>query len=260
VSVTQATGETNYLGAVTFQYTPLANGSANITAVAGDVTSNTFAVTVSGTAVTVDAPAAPVVTVSNSDTVAISVGSIDSDATHVVIEAKIQNPDDGGQLPVYVEVANLAKASLPVTVTDLTPGKQYKFRARAYVGSTYSSYSSESALVTLKRLMVEGYVSTRALNQSGVDVQVFRPPTGLWDALPLGESLGSWTGQAFSSVSVVVTGRNGPVEQAPIRVVMTRHPTTGKLRHGDRLSMIAVLDDPRTVSQPISNARVVEDV
>ena len=115
-----------------------------------------------------------------------------------------------------------------------------------------TSVAGPGTVATTKRLFVEAYASTRALNQTGVDIQVFRPaPSGR--ALPVGARIAYLTNQTFGAAAVVVAG----IQQAPIRAELSAQ-TDPPLRDGDRLSAIVTLNAPRRTTQATSNAVVVE--
>ena len=104
----------------------------------------------------------------------VTVGSIDSDATHVDIYLTRTLPT--------VEVEYLAshelKAATPFTITGLDPGATYTVRAKAWSVSDVSAFS-DSVTATQPRLFVMGHVSLSAVGETDCDVDIgYQPDAG----------------------------------------------------------------------------------
>mgnify|MGYP006054964149 CR=1 FL=1 len=199
---------------------------------------------------TLTTPAAPVVTVTNSDTVSVAVGSIDANADTVVIQAKKATDT------TYSTVGTVAVGSLPAVITGLATGTAYNFRAIVTRQGANPSAASSVGNATTQTLYVDGYIKETlvAPGSTGVDVQIWRTagPGHL-----VGEHLAYLTGQQFDVGLVNIFGDN----HARIRVTLPNQPATGtKLRTNDTVTLVArkIISGNSYWSEIKTNATVLE--
>lgn len=172
-------------------------------------------------------PATPVALRVNSDTISVTVDSIDAGATYVDIYLTRTLPSAEARYLASHEL----KAATPFSITDLDPGATYTVEAKAWSVSDESAFSA-SASVLLPRLFVFGHVSPTAVGVSGCEVDIgYQPDAG--HLLPSAYIGTGYTEQAFDSLPI----ESGGVPTARMVIQILEMPSP-KIREGDRVCMV----------------------
>jgi hypothetical protein len=234
-TVSAIAGPTNASGITTAAVTAkLALGTAILKATAGGITSAGETVTVQSSAIVLDPPAAPVVTLGDAqglkkcDTMTIAVPNIDSDATDVVIEFK---PSTGSTWGI---AGTIAKTALPHVFTNFAVGEQYDIRARVVLNAQTST-SGPMTTVTMHRLLAYGHFDPDAAGVRNVSVSVGRGADPQLGVIFPTQLLRGLTGQNFDDALVTYAGKT----YARMVVNLASQPTSGpKVYAGTMLDMV----------------------
>lgn len=173
-----------------------------------------------------DTPDAPVALRVNSDTISVTVDSIDGDATHVDVYLTRTLPSAEARFLASHELTG----DSPFVITDLDPGATYTVEAKAWSAGDESAYSDDSS-VTLPRLFVFGHVSPTAVGVTDCEVDIgYQPDAG--HQFP-SAYIGTGYTQSFDPVSIVSGGV--PTARMVIQILEMPDP---KIREGDRVCMV----------------------
>lgn len=173
-------------------------------------------------------PALPAVQTANSDTIMVTVTSIDAAATHVDVYLQQTAP----VAVAAVLASHTLKAVQPIEITNLAPGAAYTVTAKAW-STTDVSASSAGTSVTVPRLWVFGHVSTTAAGVSGVRVDIGRlPEAGRYFPSAYIGPYGGFGLRTFETVLVVWQGKN--YARMPVQLYAQPNP---KIRNGEFVCM-----------------------
>ena len=194
-------------------------------------------------------PSAPVVTVTNSDEVGVTLSGYDVTAdTLYIMAAKVVGGVPGAD--VIVKTMAASGATFPTAVTGLDTGATYRFGYFISRSGQSSALSSpQTANVKLKDLYCYLFTDVSALGVAGVDAQVFRSPAAGFLA---GESIGKASALTFDATAV--SGR------ARLRIPLVQPTTGAKLRNGNTVSAVArkISGAQQTWTRITSDAQIAE--